>query len=408
MQTNLQRRCETVSSLKEITESVRTVINSRKEKLTDAEVLELIEEFVLYDGRTAHCAFPAKSNMIQGVFNSTRKELGLLQCFAEDEKVSEIMVNGIDAIFVERRGRVEKLDQRFETVEELEEIIRRLAGKVHREINDLNPILDARMEDGSRVHAVNRNVALNGPILSIRRFPKQRITMDELLEWGTLTEESAALLEKLILWGCNIFVSGGTSSGKTTLLNVLTGFIPPGERVIVIEDSAELQIQGVENIVRMECRGANVQGKGEVNLRQLIRASLRMRPDRIIVGEVRGSEVMDMVQAMNTGHDGSLCTGHGNSPLGMLSRLEAMYLTAASFPVDAVRNQIVEAIDVIVHLGRMPDGSRKVLEIVEVEDFQQGRYIVNPLFRYDRDEGLIPTGNSIKNTIKAERKGITL
>ncbi len=408
MQTNLRPNYDTVSSLKEITEAVRAVINSREEKLTDSQVLELIEEFVLYDSRTEQCSFPKKSEMVRGVFNATRKELGLLQSFADDQQVSEIMVNGPDAIFIERGGRIQRLNQHFETVEELEDIIHRLAGKVHREINDLNPILDARMEDGSRIHVVSRNVALNGPILSIRRFPKQSITMKDLLEWRTLSPEAAIFLEKLVVSGANLFLSGGTSSGKTTLLNVLTGFIPPEERIVVIEDSAELQIQGVENIVRMECRNANVQGKGEVTIRQLIRASLRMRPDRIIVGEVRGAEVMDMLQAMNTGHDGSLCTGHGNSPLGMLSRLEAMYLTAANFPADAVRGQIAEAIDIIVHMGRMPDKSRKILEIVEVCGFQQGSYIVNPLFRYHSDKGLIPTNNRMKNTVKAQLKGIAL
>ncbi len=408
MQMNLRPNYDTVSSLKEITEAVRAVINSREEKLTDSQVLELIEEFVLYDSRSEQCSFPKKSEMVQGVFNATRKELGLLQSFADDQEVSEIMVNGPDAIFIERGGRIQRLNQHFETVEELEDIIHRLAGKVHREINDLNPILDARMEDGSRIHVVSRNVALNGPILSIRRFPKQSITMKDLLEWSTLSPEAAVFLEKLVVSGANIFLSGGTSSGKTTLLNVLTGYIPHEERIVVIEDSAELQIQGVENIVRMECRNANVQGKGEVTVRQLIRASLRMRPDRIIVGEVRGAEVMDMLQAMNTGHDGSLCTGHGNSPLGMLSRLEAMYLTAANFPADAVRGQIAEAIDIIIHMGRMPDKSRKVLEIVEVCGFQQGSYVINPLFRYQSDEGLIPTNNRMKDTIKAQLKGIAL
>ncbi len=408
MQMSARQKCDAVSSLKEITENVRAVINSRQEKLTDAEVLELIEDFVLYDSSTERCTFPVKSAMVQGVFNATRKELGLLQPFADDKEVSEIMVNGPDSIFVERCGSIQRIDHRFESAEDLEEIIRRLAGKVHREFNDMNPILDARMEDGSRIHAVSRNVAINGPILSIRRFPKQRITVKELLEWETLTPKAAELLEKLVVGGWNIFISGGTSSGKTTLLNALSAFIPSDERVVVIEDSAELQIQGVENIVRMECRNANVQGKGEVTLRQLIRASLRMRPDRIIVGEVRGAEVMDMLQAMNTGHDGSLCTGHGNSPLGMLSRLEAMYLTAASFPVDAVRGQIAEAIDIIVHLGRMPDKSRKVLEIVEVEGLSQGKYVINPLFRYSREKGLVPTGNRLKSTEKAELKGISL
>ncbi|GAB1475442.1 hypothetical protein MASR2M70_02740 [Bacillota bacterium] len=404
----LQPAYDGISSLKEITDSVRAVINSRNEKLTDAQVLELIEEYVLHGPKTEGCPFSVKAEVVKGVFNTTRKELGLLQCFADDPAISEIMVNGTDSIFVERKGRIEKTNQRFENTEELEEIIRRLAGKVHREINDLNPILDARMSDGSRIHAVNRNVAINGPILSIRRFPEQRITIEELIKLDTLSEESAVFLRKLIICGFNIFISGGTSSGKTTLLNALSGFIPRDERIVVIEDSAELQIQGVENIVRMECRGANVQGKGEVSIRQLIRASLRMRPDRIIVGEVRGSEVMDMLQAMNTGHDGSLSTGHANSPGGMLSRLEAMYLSAEAFPIDAVRSQIVEAIDIIVHLGRMPDKSRKILEIVEAEGFEQGKYLLNPLFQYQRGKGLISTGNKIKNCGKAERKGIAL
>lgn len=405
---NLTLGYEGVRSLKEVTDSVRTVINSRSEKMSDAEVLELIEEYVLYNPKTEACSFSKKAEMVQGVFNATRKELGLLQSLAEDKEVSEIMVNGIDSIFVERGGRIEKTNYRFETVEELEEVIRRLAGKVHREINDLNPILDARLSDGSRVHAVNKNVALNGPILSIRRFPEQKITIDQLLAFGSLSEEAAEFIEKLVVSGFNIFISGGTSSGKTTLLNALTGFIPVSERIIVIEDSVELQIQGAENIVRMECRSANVQGKGEVSMDMLIKASLRMRPDRIIVGEVRGGEVMDMIQAMNTGHDGSLSTGHANSPEGMLSRLEAMYLAAKKFPADAVRNQIVEAIDIIIHLSRMPDKSRRVVEIVEVLGFYEGRYHINPLYTYCKDKGLTGTGNKVKNLAKAERRGVKL
>jgi pilus assembly protein CpaF len=402
---NLQPEYEGLSSLKEITESVRAVINNRNEKLTDAEVLELIEEHVLYGRKTQRYSFTSKSEIVESVFNATRKELGMLQCFADDDAVSEIMVNGTDAIFIERFGRIEKTNRRFETVDELEEVIRRLAGKVNREINDLNPILDARMSDGSRVHAVNRNVALNGPILSIRRFPEQRITISDLIGWGTITEDAVEALEKMVVSGFNIFISGGTSSGKTTLLNALTAFIPSEERLIVIEDSAELQIQGVENIVRMECRSANVQGKGEVGMSQLIKASLRMRPDRIIVGEVRGSEVMDMLQAMNTGHDGSLSTGHANSPRGMLSRIEAMYLAGEVMPVDSVRNQIVEAIDIIVHLGRMRDKTRKVLEIVEIIGYENGSYLTNPLFTYNGEKGLERTGSPIINTAKLRRKG---
>mgnify|MGYP003785156107 CR=1 FL=1 len=409
---NLQKRYErmydSVGTIKQITESVREVINAREEKLSDAEVLELIEDFVLHDKMTGIYPYQEKRNMVQGVFNATRKELGLLQPYADDANVSEIMVNGLDGIFIERKGRIEKIDQKFDSYEELEEIIRRLAAKVHKEINELNPIVDARMEDGSRIHAVYKNVALNGPILSIRRFPEKRITMEELLDLGTITRECALFLECLVKAGYNIFISGGTSSGKTTFLNVLSNYIPKDERVIVIEDSAELQITGVENIVRMESKQANMQGKGEVSIRQLIKASLRMRPDRIIVGEVRGAEVLDMVQAMNTGHDGSLSTGHGNSPEGMLTRLEAMFLTASDFPIEAIRNQISEAIDIIVHMARMPDKSRKVIEVVEIEGYKDGQYITNPLFRYKRGKGLESSGMGLKNLAKLKMKGIEL
>lgn len=405
---NLQTPYEGMAGVREITDHVRREISSRNEKLSNDEVLDLIEEYVLYGSSLKNSSFRKKAEVVTGVFNATRKELGLLQPLADDEDVCEIMVNGTDCIFVERNGRVEKTGLRFESAEELEEVIRRLAGKVQREINDLNPILDARMSDGSRVHAVNKNVAINGPILSIRRFPKQNITMEELLKMDSISQEGADFLKKLVTTGYNIFISGGTSSGKTTMLNALSAFIPCKERLVVIEDSAELKIQGIENIVRMECRRANVLGKGEVDIRQLIKASLRMRPDRIIVGEVRGAEVMDMLQAMNTGHDGSLSTGHANSSAGMLSRLEAMYLSLESYPVDSVRRQIVEAIDVIVHMGRMNDGSRKVLEIVEVLGFQEDQYVLNPLFLYSKGAGLVKTENRLKSLVKAERKGVTI
>ncbi|MEL7654624.1 MAG: CpaF family protein [Bacillota bacterium] len=408
-----------ISSVKEITDGVRAVINSRQEQLSDEDVLSLIEDYVLRDHRADHYSFRTKGEVISGIFNATRKDLDLLQPYADDKEVSEIMVNGIDNIFIEKKGKIKKLDIRFETKEDLEEIIRRIAAKVHREINELNPIVDARLEDGSRVNAVYKNVALNGPILTIRRFPENRITMEELQKTGTITKEAADFLETMVRAGYNIFISGGTSSGKTTFLNVLSEYIPKDERVIVIEDSAELQITGIDNIVRLECKNANVQGKGEVSVRQLIKASLRMRPDRIIVGEVRGEEVLDMIQAMNTGHDGSLSTGHGNSPEGMLSRIEAMFLQAADYPVDAIRNQIAEALDIIVHLGRLPDKSRKVLEISEIEAYRNGNIIINPIFKYkinsdnsNRDAQhtgeLIPTGNKLKNVQKLEMNGVTL
>lgn len=408
MQSLSRNRYDTVSSLKEITDHVRAIINETDEKLTDAEVLELIEEFVLHDSRTSQYPYQAKGELVRGVFHATRKELGILESYAEEQDVNEIMVNGLDGIFVERHGQIEKMGKCFTSKEEIEEVIRRLASKVHKEINELNPILDARMDDGSRIHAVYTNVALNGPILSIRRFPEHRITMGELIQIGTITRECAEFLEVLVIAGYNIFISGGTSSGKTTFLNVLANYIPKTERVIVIEDSAELQMPGIENIVRLECRNANAHGKGEVTLRQLIRASLRMRPDRIIVGEVRGPEVYDMLQAMNTGHDGSLCTGHGNSPSGMLARLETMYLMAADFPVDAIRKQITEAIDIVVHLGRLPDKSRKVLSIVEVLAARDGTIETNPLFLYAPDKGLISTKQKLKRRTKLELRGLEL
>lgn len=405
-----------ISSVKEITEGVRAVINSRQEQLTDEDVLALIEDYVLRDRRSDHYSFRTKGEVISNVFNATRKDLDLLQPYADDKEVSEIMVNGIDNIFIEKKGKIEKLDAHFETKEDLEEIIRRIAAKVHREINELNPIVDARLEDGSRVNAVYKNVALNGPILTIRRFPENKITMEDLLKKGTITSEAAEFLESLVRAGYNIFISGGTSSGKTTFLNVLSEYIPNDERVIVIEDSAELQITGIDNIVRLECKNANVQGKGEVSIKQLIKASLRMRPDRIIVGEVRGEEVLDMIQAMNTGHDGSLSTGHGNSPEGMLFRIEAMFLQAADYPIDAIRNQIAEALDIIVHLARLPDKKRKVLEISEIEGYRDGKIIINPLFKYKINENdsseklhsgrLFPTGNKLKNTYKLEMNGV--
>lgn len=406
MQKSYAERPEAFGSIKEITENVRTIINSREEKLSDPEVLALIEDVVLHGGRTELCSYRIKEEMVQGVFHATRKELDLLEPYALDQNVSEIMVNGVDGIFIERFGKMERLDQSFASREEIKEIIQRLAGKVHKEINDLHPIVDARLEDGSRIHAVYDNVALNGPILSIRRFPSQRITMEELIGCGSISRQGAVFLEQLVLAGYNIFISGGTSSGKTTFLNVLSNYIPKDERIVVIEDSAELQITGVDNIVRLESRNANVQGKGEVTIRQLIKASLRMRPDRIIVGEVRGEEVLDMIQAMNTGHDGSLSTGHGNSPEAMLYRLEAMFLMAADYPMDSIRSQIAEAIDIIVHLGRMPDKTRKVLEIVEILGYRENRIQINPLYTYKAGEGLISTGNSLINRAKLERKGV--
>jgi pilus assembly protein CpaF len=393
---------------RKLIEKVRQSINNMAKDISDTEVLDIIENFVLEDSDFKFENYKFKIKIIDDIFYSVRKDLAILDPYAIDSSVSEIMVNGKDNVFVERNGVIKKVDANFQTTEELEEVIRRIGAKVHREINEMNPILDARLEDGSRVNAVNKNVAIGGPILTIRKFPEQAIDMEKLMHYGTITSEAAETLKKLVQAGYNIFISGGTSSGKTTFLNVLSNYIPKNERVIVIEDSAELQIKGIENLIRMECRNANIQGKGQVDMRQLIKTSLRMRPDRIIVGEVRGEEVLDMIQAMNTGHDGSLSTGHGNSPEGMLNRLEAMFLQAANFPIEAIRSQIAEGIDIIVHLGLRKDNKRIVTEIVEIAGITENKININGLFKYDINNGLIRTENRLINTEKLSIKGLKI
>ena len=359
-------------------------MNRTDQPMTDELALTLIERCVFADPAAALRTSLQNGALIQRMFLSLRRELGILQPLAEDSTISEIMVNGKDHIFVERSGRLEKTPLFFESDDELEELIRRIAARVHREINELNPIVDARLTDGSRVNAVLGNISIDGPALTIRKFPETRpMNMEDLIRLGTLTEPVAELLQTLVISRVNFVVSGGTASGKTTFLNVLSGCIPPDERIIVIEDSAELQISQARNIVRLECRRANVQGKGGIDMSMLVRNSLRMRPDRIIIGEVRGPEVVHMIQAMNTGHDGSMSTAHANSIAGMLKRLEAMYLEAVSIPVDAIRRQIIEGIDIIVHLGRTRTGARKVLEIAELDRITDGQIRTNCLYRHD-------------------------
>ncbi|WP_312092695.1 CpaF family protein, partial [Aminipila sp.] len=349
-----------------IMEELRKRIGNNDCENDEQQIFKLIENYILSEERLQLFDFKVKAKLVYRVYYSIRKDLGILYPFSRDKDITEIMVNGKDNIFIERFGGVEKVNQKFTSVEELEELIRRIAGRVHREINELNPIVDARLPDGSRVNAVYKNIALNGPILTIRKFPEKAFSMKDLIDFGTITEEAAEFLNRMVVAGENIFISGGTGSGKTSLLNVLSKYIPKEERIIVIEDSAELQLDEIENIVRLECRNANIQGKGLVDMQQLIKTSLRMRPNRIIVGEVRGKEVLDMLQAFNTGHDGSLSTGHANSVSGMLKRLETMVLQAVNFPIDAIRNQIAEGIDIMIHLGRLPDKSRRVLEIAEI------------------------------------------
>ena len=343
--------------------------------------MELLENYL--DGE--YMTVKEKKEIATYVVNNI-KRLGVLQPILDDPSVTEVMINGPDCIFVERAGRLYKLPDRFESNKQLEDIIQKIVSSVNRTVDSLHPICDARLLDGSRVNIVLPPIALNGATVTIRRFPEKVIDFDDLISWGAITREAAGFLESCVKAKCNIFVSGGTGSGKTTFLNALSNFIPEDERVITIEDSAELQIQRVQNLVRLETRQANTEGKGEIPMRELIKSSLRMRPERIVVGEVRGAEALDMLQAMNTGHDGSLSTGHANSPADMLSRLETMVLTGANFPIEAIRQQIGSAIDLIVHLGRLSDKSRKVLDIVELVGYEDGRYVINPLFHYEREQ----------------------
>ena len=348
------------------------------------------------------------------VFNNMRR-LGPLQEILDDHTITEVMINGPDNIFIEKSGRVQKSTVTFDSAKQLEDIIQRIVSQVNRTVDASNPICDARLLDGSRVNIVLGPIALNGPIVTIRKFPDKVIQMDDLIKWGSLTKEAAGFLESAVHAKYNIFVSGGTGSGKTTFLNALSSYIPSDERIITIEDSAELQIKTIPNIVRMETRNANAEGKGAVTIKDLIKSSLRMRPDRIVVGEVRGAEALDMLQAMNTGHDGSLSTDHANSTRDMLSRLETMVLQGSEFPIEAIRQQIGSAIDLIVHLGRLSDKSRRTLNIDELVGYEDGKYIINPIFEFRREPGLkggkivgsmVRTENPLHNMHKFEMAGV--
>lgn len=347
---------------------------------------EKIQEWITYylEEETKQEFLPYYRRVVLGkeIFYSLRK-LDILQPLLENPQITEIMVNGTEQIFIEEEGQLQKLEIRFQSEEKLRHIIQQIVAKCNRVVNDTTPIVDARLEDGSRVNVVLNPVALNGPILTIRRFPKHPYDMDKLVEIGSLSSEAADLLRKLVNAGYNIMVSGGTGSGKTTFLNALSGYIPKEERIITIEDSAELQIQGIDNLIRMETKNANQENTKAISIRDLIKTSLRMRPTRIIVGEVRGSEAMDMVcSAMNCGHDGSMSTVHANSAQDTILRLETMILMAAQIPIAAIRQQISSGVDIIVHLGRLRDKSRRVLEITEVSGVEQGEIQLNPLFQF--------------------------
>ena len=382
----------------------------------DGKILEIIDELIMKEGREAHISLQEKQRLRTELFNSIRR-LDILQELLDDDTVTEIMVNGTEGIFIERMGRLSRWEKHFSTVEKLEDLVQQIVARCNRIVNESVPIADARLEGGARVNIVLPPVALNGPVITIRRFPNCPITMDQLIAWGTVSREAVGLLQKLVRSGYNIFISGGTGSGKTTFLNALSDDIPKGERIITIEDNAELQIQGVENLVRLEARRGNTQGEHEITIRDLIRASLRMRPSRIIVGEVRGEEALDMLQALNTGHDGSLSTGHGNSPGDMLARLETMVLMGIELPVSAIRRQIASGIDIMVHLGRMRDGSRKVLEIVEITGYryETEEILTGSLFEFretgakedTKVHGRLEKSGELKNTKKLLQAGIS-
>lgn len=352
---------------------------------SDEELYEMIDERILEYGQAKYIPLKERVALRNGLFDSFRR-LGVLQELVDDREVTEIMVNGPDKIFVERKGRVEQWGKGFESVEQLEDMIQQIVSRVNRIVNVSRPVADARLPDGSRVHIVLPPIALDGPVVTVRKFPDP-ITMETLIRTGSLSAEAAAFLRKLVAAGYNIFISGGTNSGKSTFLNALTACIPPEERLITVEDSAELQIRSIPNLVRLETRGPNAEGEGAVTIADLIRAALRMNPDRIIVGEVRGKEALDMVTAMNTGHDGSLSTGHGNSPGDMLSRLETMMLMGAELPLAAIRSQLASALDILVHLGRLRDRSRRVLSIVEVMGYEEGEIRLNSLYEFEEERG---------------------
>lgn len=354
-------------------------------EIEDEELTELIYGVLQEVSCEEYLTLERKTMLGKELFNAFRK-LDLLQEFLENEEITEIMINGTQNIFYEKEGRIFQSEKRFLSREKLEDVIQQIVAGANRLVNEVSPIVDARLPDGSRVNVVLAPVALDGPIVTIRKFGKDVLTMRQLIEWNSISEEVSEFLAVLVETGYNIFISGGTGSGKTTFLNALSQYIPGEERIITIEDNAELKIQNVSNLVRLEARNANIEGTGAITIRDLIKSALRMRPDRIIVGEVRSAEAIDMLQALNTGHDGSLSTGHANSPRDMLSRLETMVLMGMELPLPAIQRQIASGIDIIVHLGRMRDKSRKVLEVTEVLGYDRGEILLQTLYRYEEEQ----------------------
>lgn len=375
MEDNKYEQCR-----REINARLREKIDLSRE-ISDAEIHDMIDDLVSSLGRSYALSMEQRNELGTSIFHSLRK-MDILQELIDDDDVTEIMVNGTEGIFIEKSGRLFRWDKSFESKEKLEDIIQQIVAKCNRAVNEASPIADARLENGARVNIVLSPVALNGPVITIRRFPSQPISMEDLLRFESITQEAADDLQRLVAAGYNILISGGTGSGKTTFLNVMSGFIPKSERIITIEDSAELQLQDTPNLVRLETRSSSEEGVREISIRDLIKASLRMRPDRIVVGEVRGGEAIDMLQALNTGHDGSLSTAHANSARDLLSRLETMALMGMELPLAAIRRQISSGVDIIVHLGRLRDKSRRVLEIVEILGYEEGEIVTKPIYKF--------------------------
>ena len=398
-------------------ETERERFDSLREKLMDLleehgdaeddEIRAMIDDLVLADSGERRLSVTERLNLGRELFYSVRR-LDILQDLIDDKSVTEIMVNGPDCIYVEQNGKIRKWERAFTSREKLEDVIQQIVGKCNRVVNEQNPIVDARLSDGSRVNAVIAPIALDGPILTIRQFPEEPITMEKLIRSGSITREAAEDLRVLVAAGYSMIIGGGTSAGKTTFLNALSNAIPKEERIITIEDNAELQIQGIGNLVRLEAKSANTEGGRSITIRDLIKSALRMRPDRIIVGEVRSGEAVDMLQAFNTGHDGSLCTIHANSCQDMLSRLEVMVLMAFPLPLEAIRGQIASGADVLVHLGRLRDRSRRVLEIAEVTGMENEQVKLNSLYKWDDADRCFKKTGELQNTMKLDRRGLSL
>lgn len=407
-----------IENISEFIAEMRTIVSGRLDlthDLGDEEIRQVITEVITEKSHEKYLTLTEKKLIMDGVYNSMRG-LDVLQPLVDDPSVTEIMINGPEDIFIEQNGQLFKKNVKFDSEEKLQSVIQNIVARVNRTVNESTPIVDARLKDGSRVNVVLPPIALNGPTVTIRKFPENPMTVEQLIEYKSITPEVADFLERCVKAKYNIFISGGTGSGKTTFLNAMSNFIPHDERVITIEDSAELQIRGVDNLVRMETRNANMEGKGEITIRDLIKSSLRMRPERIVVGEVRGAEALDMLQAMNTGHDGSLSTGHANSTKDMLSRLETMVLTGAQIPLEAIRQQIASAVDIIIQLARLRDKSRRTVEITEVLGFENGEIMLNPLYQFvetgeDENHKIIGslqrTKNKMVNTQKFTSAGIS-